>query len=227
MQSSSIIEKLSLLNQESSTGLAYFYCNGNVFEKHDTRNILGSLIKQLLRGLPARAYSEQITLLESLYDSEAYKGRNAGRPLLETLIKTLHRIFALFEDIYIVIDGLDEIATGREQLLTMLVEISQSQSTNFHILVISRPEKDIEIAVFSKPQLEIRGDMNKEDISAYIEAEFSKGLLSKIQSDLKLLIKETLLAQSGGMYLSQSHNHANFLYLGFVGCNVNLTISKT
>lgn len=199
MQSSSIIAKLSVLDQEQSTGLAYFYCNGNVFEKHDTRNILGSLIKQLLTGLSARAYSEQITLLESLYDSEAYKGRNAGRPLLETLVKTIHRIFTFFEDIYIVIDGLDEIDTGREQLLMMLVEVSQSQSINFHILVISRPEKDIEIAIFGKPHLEIREDMNKEDISAYIEAEFSKGLLSEIQLDLKLLIKETLLAQSGGM----------------------------
>ena len=135
--------------------------------------------------------------IELLFDSDVYKGKHPVRYLQQAFVSALQRIAILFSRVFLVLDGLDEIAQ-REELLTALSTFSTS--ANINLLVVSRLERDIENHFHEMPQLAIPEDMVHDDISSYVTYQFEHDKkLRTLKSSLKDDIKYRLLLQSGGM----------------------------
>lgn len=136
--------------------------------------------------------------MASIYDSDFYKGKYVGRNLCKIFTDVIERIAVFFSCVYIIIDGLDEIV-DREELLQVLNRLSLKLK-NLNLLVLSRPEKDIESSFIGKPQLLIREEAVRRDISSYVEFQFQHDpKLNRLKSDLKEEIKKRILQRSGGM----------------------------
>jgi hypothetical protein len=142
-----------------------------------------------------------MVLLESLYDSDVYKGKYPAQYLFNAFLDIVERIAVDFPSIYIIIDGIDEIV-NREHLLSILNTITEKLK-NLHLLVVSRPERDIEISFKGKSTLCIQEPVIHSDISAFVDHQFEHdGKLSRLKGGLKNEIKDVLLMRSGGMYSS-------------------------
>jgi hypothetical protein len=144
-----------------------------------------------------RNFEEAVELLYSLYESDFYKGKSASRSFKDAFVDFIQKSHKSFERVFIIIDGLDEV-TNPQPLLMALLEL-QASDNKINILAISRPEKDIEDAFCGMASMTIKETSIKHDISKYVELEFSVGQLSLIKPELKMEIKETLLAKGGGM----------------------------
>jgi hypothetical protein len=142
-------------------GLAYFYCDGKYVEMQDPRNILGSIVRQILLPLWLTAGSSKLKHLLSLRNRHLY-GQNAGR----VAFATIDWISKSFSRLYVIVDGLDE-CVNIEGLLNLALKFPVEAST-VNVLMTSRPEIDIERSFVGKPQLGIEKFV-QEDISRYIE----------------------------------------------------------
>jgi hypothetical protein len=176
--------------------LAYFYCNSNFSQKDSTRDILGSILKQVLPQWSSYTGSPPLGFVLPLY--EKYLEFNDGPELVQAFADILDRVATSLFCIYVVIDGLDEIV-DRRQLLSVLKRLS-AQSQKLRLLLVSRPEKDIERSFAGKNRLDIYEDCVEADIAAYIHWKMDYDeKLSPIKPSLKQEIKFQLLSQSGGM----------------------------
>jgi hypothetical protein len=70
------------------------------------------------------------------------------QPSLDSLQNAFTEMVASFEEVWIVLDALDE-CTPRGELLAWLRNINQdlSAQVNIYVMVTSRPEQEIELAI--------------------------------------------------------------------------------
>ena len=103
------------------------------------------------------------------------------QPSDEQLENVLRDIFDRFTHAYIMIDALDE-CTDREKTLNWakkLISDAKRKAANLHIVVTSRPERDIDeiFAALDPDSIDV-GEANTEDITEYlklhIESKFTK-----------------------------------------------------
>ena len=102
----------------------------------------------MIRSLVGQLFVHCATVpssLDGLYSS-CMSGER--QPSLETLLTSLHQMMTMFEEIFIVIDALDE-CEDRPGLVTAIQEICGWKDANCRMLVMSRREKDIEDALMS------------------------------------------------------------------------------
>jgi Cdc6-like AAA superfamily ATPase len=150
--------------------VAYWY-----FDNADppTQN-LQRLLRLVLRRISAKAspFPEAVRDL-------ANKHEPSDSPLSTTaLVKALKEtLAALEEDVFLVLDAIDEYQTGNEtlrgELLDFLVELGNAQIRKLHLLVTSIPDAYIQNAFkrLQKPPAEI--DVEKQvavDVDAYLDA---------------------------------------------------------
>lgn len=176
-------------------GIAFFYCQANQSEKQNARYILGSLLKQLIRQAHLATESRQRKVIKNYYDNH----RNLrSHSLIDLDVFLSHLLFMVevFDDVYIIVDGLDE-CTARDKLLQLLTVQSPS---NMHVFASSRPEKDIEVMFKEYPQLKMDEAGLKLDISKHIDYRLAHDpALKMIKSNLKSEIKDKLLEKVGHM----------------------------
>lgn len=187
--SSSIVDSLESMSANASelVGIAYFYCDGNSPEKQNALIIFGSCLKQLTVQLLASKISPgqlvKQRFKENLRQSKEFFERN------------ITWIFRFFEEVYIVIDGLDE-CSDRAMTISMLPTLSMK---NTHVLVTSRPEVDIAKAFHGLKTMNIDESVQC-DITTHVKWQFeTDDKLRLIRPSLKLEIQETLLARCDGM----------------------------
>lgn len=118
--------------------------------------------------------------------------------VLDYLMSYLIRISNVFDDVFLIVDGLDQCQGGnREAFLIMLEDLSNS---DMHILACSRLEKDIGDAFSGKSHIEMDQEGVNHDIILYIDSRLNyERRLKKIRSELKHEIREKLLQKSAGM----------------------------
>jgi ankyrin repeat domain-containing protein 50 len=127
-------------------------------------------------------------------------------------IRDLMVVFSAFaateqlDDIYIVVDALDECPTSkgeRKELLELIRDIIALSPSKIHLLVTSRPEFDIKEMLSSSPTvspLSIQNTEIKADIKKYIAHQLATDLkLKGWSSDVKLLIEDHLTKKANGM----------------------------
>jgi nucleoside phosphorylase len=164
--SSTIIENLE--NTSPPRPVIYFY-----FDFKDTsKQTLESMVRSLISQLSSKSEQtwQSLVSLHSSYDS----GRR--EPLFESLSKVLLQMIEQVEEVWIILDALDECSTRRgpskEGLLSWIEELLGSKKRNVHLLVTSRPEQDIESRVkeFARKEdmIPIQSSEVTNDIRVYI-----------------------------------------------------------
>lgn len=178
--------------------VAYFYFDFSDALKQSHNKLIRSLIKQLSLQLH---YTSDA--LESLFT--ACTSGTGQPPTIEALRSTLSHIIEEFDQVYIVLDALDE-CTEREVLLESINEFLSWDHSELHLLVTSREENDIanEMDNFITPdqKVNIHKRFIEADIRAYIYARLQTDRhLKKWQRDAKvqLTIATSLTEKAEGM----------------------------
>lgn len=177
-------------------GIAYFYFS---FQNEITQmlsDILSILIKQL-----CRRKKELPMPLQALYRECSL---NSKSPTLLELQVQLRTIIGTFEEVFLVVDAVDECKEdNRKQLLSYIVSLFGQCSGKLKIFVTSRPESDIKRAFTSEKfqTVKIWATKVSEDIASYVRHELVHRTHHHcdIDQDLREEIENTLVSGSGGM----------------------------
>jgi hypothetical protein len=171
-----------------SLGIAYFF-----FDGRDSQNELqlhNKLIRTLVSQLSDTRHGGINEKLADLYK----RCGERQEPSDEQLQNVLRDILDSFSQAYIMIDALDE-CTDREKTLNWvnkLVTDTNRKAASLHVVVTSRPERDInEVFAALDPHSIDVGEANTKDIMKYLtlqmESKFTKydeNTRAKIKSEL-------------------------------------------
>jgi ankyrin repeat domain-containing protein 50 len=174
-------------------GIAFFYFTFNNNSKQDVSGMLRALLLQLSNQLDDAA-----VCLASLYD----RYRN-GVPPVPVLMYTLQRLVQMFDEVYIVVDALDESPRNdrREDVLDVLAKVRNLYIRGLHILVTSRDEIDIRNSLDPAPDEDIamkHAGVDK-DIENYIAGHLEQNRALQKWSAYHSRIKEALAVGAKGV----------------------------
>lgn len=175
-----------------NVGIAYIYCNYRQQDKQKTYDLLASLLRQLSQ---ARSPLPEIVAL--LHDKHKH---GSTKPSLEEMSEALHSVAALYWDVYIVADALDECETPgtRARFLSELFSLRDRHRVN--ILVTSRLISEITEQFKSGQFFEISA--SAEDIYCYLEAQLCKLPPSLIHdTEIRAQIKARIMESAGSIYV--------------------------
>ena len=198
--SSTIIKDLA--DSQPADPLLYFYFNFNDTSKQTLESMVRSLASQLY-------YKRKDTRppLDSLFSS---CGDGRQQPDGELLCQSLLDMIRLVDEVWIVLDALDECCTRRgtptEGLLSWITDLRNSGQRNVHLLVTSRPEQDIEAEVRKWARDEditpIQSSLITDDIRGYVRTRVrdDKALERwRSRPDVQDEIETRLMEKAGGM----------------------------
>ena len=119
------------------------------------------------------------------------------------LENVLRDILDRFAHAYIVIDALDE-CTDREKTLNWVNQLSLNTNckpANLHIIVTSRPERDIDVnfAVLDPDSIDV-GEANTNDIAEYLKLHM-ESKFTKYDESTRAKIKAEMEEHSDGSYV--------------------------
>jgi NACHT domain len=180
--------------------LVYFFCSITDRRRRSALAILSNLLYQIIQQRP-----DLIGPLRAKYDQKGsnkdwFSSKERLRELWGVFRETLQQ--GSFENIYFIIDALDECDGSRVDLLTLLQSYirSQKESRNVRFLVTSRNDEDIlnplsmdldiSMELSSKPQ---------DDIRRY--ADFCLSSLRTEDGEVKSELKRRILEKSQGNIL--------------------------
>jgi ankyrin repeat domain-containing protein 50 len=181
-------------NQPSA--YAYFFFDGKDGQKES--QTVGSLIRSLIRQFSA-TYGGVPTVLTKLYHS-CHDG--GSEPSAESLQAALLLILEAFDDVYILLDALDE-CTERKYVLTWIKQMNSWRKGKLHLLATSRPEEDIakDLRLLDLEHVNIKQDLVSRDVERYINnLLYDEDSFCQWGDEIKANIKNTVLESAGGMY---------------------------
>lgn len=175
--------------------MLYFYFNFTDAAKRSTENAVRSLIHQLYGNC---AMTQPV--LDSLY--AAYD--KSGQPAHSELQDTLLAMISATDEVWIILDGLDECETeGRQPVDGVIPWIKRLRMPNVHLLVTSRPEQNIKVELECWAGFEelipLQSSVVAEDISAYIHTKVRQMSRWESRLDIQNLIMVTLHTRACGM----------------------------
>ena len=182
--------------------LLYFY-----FDFSDTRKqTLDNMVRSLISQLYSKCENTQ-KQLDSLFSS-CEDGRH--QPRYESLYQVLLQMIDSLEDVYIVLDALDECRTRigppTEGLLSWIRHLLGLRQRNVHLLVTSRLEQDIQSNLSDIVQKEniipIQSDLVRDDIQAYVHTKVRQGdglRRWREQPEVQDEIEAALMQKANGM----------------------------
>lgn len=191
---------------DDKTVVIYYYCNFQRQDDQQINKILATLIRQLLRGLSRVPES-----VRNLY--ETHHGQDAT-PSTEQLREVLMSLTQEYNQVYIVVDALDECldtTNTRTSLLDSLFEAQQWPKTSVGLLATSRSVPEVEARFQTALRVEIRA--HEEDIHQYLSQHINE-LKVDPQKELELAgvkmpVREAILARithlADGMLAQPSH----------------------
>ena len=195
---STIIQKvIETYMTKPAIAVVYFYFDFNDRSKQRSDSLVRSLLTQLLAQCPSLP-----GCLESAY-SRSQDGQQ--QPTTETLTSLLHQVLQGFGHTYLFFDALDE-CVDRDELHSLIMEITQWNISTLHMLATSRREKDIEDALqpLVTCQICIQSAVVDTDIRVYILDRLSNDLkLKKWPTEAKREIEKALMVGANGMQVTQ------------------------
>lgn len=147
-------------------GIAFFFFTFTDNSKQDTSSMLRAVVLQLSSQL-----NDNLGFLSQLHSNY----RNAMPPD-QALLDCLRQIARAFDDVYIILDALDESPrdTHRGDVLQMLVDLRAWGEPGLHLLVTSREEPDIgdvlykELSALPDEVVSMKNSSVENDIAAFI-----------------------------------------------------------
>jgi hypothetical protein len=165
------------------------------------------MVMSLVRQIYNKSEGTQ-KILEDLFDS-CNDGHD--QPSSQSLCKALTQMIEQTDEVWVVLDALDECRTRRgsetQGLLTWIRALLNSNQNNVHLLVTSRPEQDIssdlnEIAPEGEGMVLIQSDLIKDDIETYVKVKVKHGDGLKrwrYRPDIQDKIEACLIQKANGM----------------------------
>jgi hypothetical protein len=146
--SSAIIEEIKHTRNSRSALVAYYYFDFKDAAKRDVRGLLNSLLLQLV--------DDSDTCWDLLSQLHKTCRNGSEQPSEAALAQCLNSMLDLSGQIqtYIIIDALDECPnntgtpSARERVLGFVEDLVQSKHSNLFICITSRPEHDINTALY-------------------------------------------------------------------------------
>jgi hypothetical protein len=180
-----------------SSAFAYFFFDGR--DGQNESQTVGSLIRSLIRQFSA-AYGGVPTVLTKLYHS-CHDG--GSPPSVPSLNATLLLILDAFDDVFIILDALDECAK-RNDVLKWIKDMTSWRKGRLHLLATSRPEEDIanRLRLLSPVDVYMEQDLITCDVKRYIDCILDDDVAFDRWTDqIKANIKSKLRESAGGMYV--------------------------
>src|SRR6266403_5271585 len=143
LTSSAIIENIITMEKSGLASLGFFYCDFREDVKRDLRGFLSSILVQLSNK--SDSYSH---ILSKFYSDHADGSQHPGDDELVECLKDILSVQGQ-APVYLIVDGLDECSaisatpSPREEVLTFLKDLIDTQVPNLRICITSRPEIDI------------------------------------------------------------------------------------
>jgi hypothetical protein len=194
--SSSIIDKL--LEANKSLGIAYFFFDGRDSQKE--LQLHNKLIRSLISQLSDAQHGGITQKLADLY-------KHCGevrQPSDEQLQNVLRDILDKFSQVYIMIDALDECTDCEKTLdwVNKLISDTNRKPANLHIVVTSRPERDIHdvFAALDPHSIDV-GEANTKDIIEYLKLHMKSKKITKYDGNTQAKIKSELEKHAEGSYV--------------------------
>ncbi|KIJ09581.1 hypothetical protein PAXINDRAFT_34253, partial [Paxillus involutus ATCC 200175] len=166
--------------RSSTCGWAYFYFDGResgaALQKFET----------LLRSILDQLCFNQANIPDAMKRLYKVDDNNHPEPTLSQLRTTLEEVVKGFDDVYILIDALDECDSQAELLAWM--NSLQSTTPGLHLFTTSRPERIIEerMSKSSHVRISLTSDLLDSDIKTYVDEHV------EASDDLKLLMTEEM-----------------------------------
>ena len=177
----------------ANAGHAVFYFSFSDNQKQSQENFLRSLVVQLGGREPGLSMLRQ-----------AYEKSERSSPGVGDLKKILLSSIASYDEVYLLIDALDECPEDgdvRQNMLEYLAELSWG-APNIRILATSREVSDVRASMKllgAKP-MSIAARAVDADIRRYVSAQLLRDRkLSRLDPDTRTLIEETLSQRADGM----------------------------
>lgn len=192
-------ESIRTASSDTMNGtLLYFFFSFQDIEKQSLDKAVRSLITQLYRTT-ANVRSDVDLLYASHQDG-------CRQPHSEALLSLLQTLLRKSNDVWLVLDALDEHEDGNgsraKELLPWIRSLRQGVP-NAHVLVTSRPEPDIKSATekwASCPEMIPLGkDAVAEDIDGYIRSMVLKMERWRFRPDVQEMITTVLSSKADGM----------------------------
>lgn len=182
---------------DTTTGIAYLYCNFKRQNEQKPTDLFLNLLKQLILGQPF--------MPEAVKDIYHRHKDKRTRPLFEEVSKVLQSVISEFGRSFIIIDALDEYRSedgGRNSFISEVLAVQNK--TNANIFATSRFNSDIEKDLKGSVSLEIRA--RPDDVLKYLEGHILQ-LPSFVSRNMLLQdeIMTTIVQAVDGIYVSPFH----------------------
>jgi hypothetical protein len=180
-----------VLSQGSNSAVAYFFCT---YRDSDSRNpsaILSAIAVQL-----ARQNESAYGILEN-YHEELRNGHSLPRePDIEGLHRVLERIFESFDQVYLIVDGLDECGDHVEICVKTLCGLAEGRYTRHKVnmALLSRDEVAIRERLDSEFAL-VEIEAHTEDLQLYVAAELENRIASRDLRVRDVSLKDHILTE--------------------------------
>ena len=196
------IDYLQRAFQGKDAATTFIYCNHKEHAKHTVRELIASILKQLVQGHPV--ISEWAM---SLYNKHYSK---ATYPSLEELTEALRMEVGRYPRVFVIVDALDELD---ERHRIRLIKVIQSLSNTVNLMVTSRPLPPIEAIPRGAKSMRISASAH--DVRLYIEHRIQQEdrlmLFAGQRGDLQQSIVDKISGNVQGMFVYSFYHDALFV----------------
>ena len=180
-----------------SLGIAYFFFDGRDSQKE--LQLHNNLIRTLISQLSDTRHGGITENLADLYK----RCGEVQQPSDEQLQNVLRDILDKFSQAYIVIDALDECTDRGKTLnwMNKLISDTSGKAANLHVMVASRPERDIDkiFAALDPHSIDV-DEANTKDIVEYLKLQM-ESKFTKYDEDTRAKIMSELEEHAEGSYV--------------------------
>ena len=196
---SSLIDSLKPNIMNDATAIAYYYCDYSDSQSLLIGSVIGTLIKQLLMRLPS------IPLAIEQHINRAF---NYGlqTPSEQNFADLLHSTIGIFDEVFVVIDGLDTCELiAQQSIIDLIKRLVGSDNAIVRILVASRDDLNISIPVENFTSMKLSETTVASDIGAYVKHAVALKVAKNelVFHDLKVKdkVESSLVNGACGMYV--------------------------
>ena len=191
-----VVDEVLFRKRNNAVGTAFFYVRHDDPKSQSLSNVLGSLITQLARQ-NALALADIMVLRAQL------SGRNSLSGALDEneLVDQIHIISRHFDQVFIMIDGLDECGStfdsDRKRLVDAVAGLHHNDEDGIRVLVFSRDELDIRSRFNTLGFKMVSVAATSADLRLFVNAWLPS--LDCPSAELRAEAAQTLVRESDGM----------------------------